>query len=85
MLPPLDKLEMTRMLHAQAQDMELPGSPSGKNGHPQLSQAAREVFGVNSIRELSVDQMRAMWNHMDKTGRLPTKSYLIEGTASHTI
>ena len=76
MLPPLDKLEMTRMLHALAQDMELPGSPSGKNGHPQLSQAAHEVFGVNSLRELSVDQMRSMWHHMDKTGRLPVKADL---------
>lgn len=72
-LPPIDKLEATRLLHARAQELALPGSPAGKSGHPQLSLAAKVLFGRKSFSELSVDQMLSMYHFMEEHRRLPRR------------
>lgn len=75
-LKPIDKFELNRMIHARAQELELPGSPAGKNGHPQLSWAARANFGVGSFSHLSVEQMRKLYDFMDDKKRLPVRGEL---------
>lgn len=75
-LEPIDKFEMNRLAHARAQEMELPGSPAGKNGHPQLSGVAKDVFGADSWSKLSVKQMRAVYDYMEQHGKLPTKGQI---------
>lgn len=72
-LPPIDKFEMNRMAHARAQEMELPGSPSGKSGHAALSQAAKDIYGVKSWSDMNVEQMRAVHDFLEKNKRLPVK------------
>ena len=63
-LAPIDKFEMNRMAHARAQELNLPGSPAGKSGHPNLSAMAKKKFGVNSWADLSVDQMRQVYDEL---------------------
>lgn len=70
-LPPVDKFEMNRMAHARAQELELPGSPAGKSGHAQLSQAAKDVYGVKSWGDLDAGQMKAIHQFVDKYHRMP--------------
>lgn len=72
-LKPIDKFEMNRMAHARAQEFHLPGSPAGKNGHPQLSQAARSIFGVKSWSDLGVDQMKSVHDFLEKNRRMPVR------------
>ncbi len=76
-LAPPDKFEMNRMLHARAQELALPGSPSGKNGHPQLSTTARMHFGVGSFSQLTAPQMKSLYDFLDKHRRLPAKGELV--------
>jgi len=64
------------MLHARAQELNLPGSPAGKNGHQMLSLAARSHYGVKSLSELNEAQMRAMYDFLDSKRRLPVKGEL---------
>ncbi len=70
-LPEIDKFEMNRLAHARAQELDLPGSPAGKQGHPNLSQAAKAIYGVKSWSELDVPQMRAIYEFMDTNGDVP--------------
>lgn len=70
-MKPIDKFEMNRMIHARAQELALPGSPAGSNGHPQLSMAAKAHFGVASLSQLTVDQMRKLYDFLDENKRLP--------------
>ena len=70
-LPSINKFEMNRMAHARAQELELPGSPAGKNGHANLSQLAKDVFGKKSWSDLTVEQMRDVYDFMDSQKRLP--------------
>jgi hypothetical protein len=70
-LEPIDKFEMNRLIHARAQEFELPGSPAGKNAHAQLSQAAKDAFGVKSFSDLDVKQMRELYDFLEKHNRLP--------------
>lgn len=64
------------MLHARAQELNLPGSPAGKNGHQMLSLAARSHYGVKSFSELNETQMKAMYDFLDSKRRLPVKGEL---------
>ncbi len=73
---PVDKFELNRMLHARAQELNLPGSPAGKNGHQMLSLAARSHYGVKSFSELSVPQMKNLYDFLDAKRRLPVKGEL---------
>ena len=75
-LKPIDKFEMNRMAHARAQELHLPGSPPGQNGHKQLSFAARLNFGVKSWSDLDVDQMRKVYDFLDAKKRLPVRGEL---------
>ena len=61
------------MIHARAQELALPGSPAGKNGHSQLSLAARTHFGAGSFSLLKPDQMRKLYDFLDTHRRLPVK------------
>lgn len=72
-MPPIDKFELNRMIHARAQELALPGSPAGKNGHQPLSLAARSHYGVKSFSELSLENMRKLYDFMDAKRRLPVK------------
>lgn len=72
-LPPPDKFELNRMAHARAQELELPGSPAGRNGHKQLSFVAKVVFGVKSWSDLDEGQMRGVVDFLDNKKRLPVK------------
>lgn len=62
--PAFSWAEMNRMVHARAHEMELPGSPAGTNGHPNLSEIAKKVYGVKSWGNLSVDQMNEVLNSL---------------------
>jgi len=64
--------DLNRQAHALAQDLELPGSPAGKNGHALLSKAAKDVYGVPSYANLSYEQKLAIHEYMLKTKRVPT-------------
>jgi hypothetical protein len=75
-LAPIDKFEMNRMLHARAQESSLPGSPAGFNGHPNISAAAKENFGVDSASKMNVQQMRMLYDYLEKNGRFPVKGEL---------
>jgi hypothetical protein len=72
-MKPVDKFELNRMIHARAQELHLPGSPSGQSGHPQLHRTAQSVFGVKSFSDLSIEQMRKLYDHLDSRKRLPAK------------
>lgn len=74
--PPLDRFEMSRMAHARAQELHLPGSPPGKNGHNQLSLAARLNYGVKSWGDLDTDQMKAIYEFLDRYKRIPVRGEL---------
>lgn len=75
-LKPIDKFELNRMAHARAQELRLPGSPPGVNGHPNLSRAAQVNFGVRSWSDLNVDQMRQIYDYLDTHKTLPSKGQL---------
>lgn len=75
-LPPVDKFELNRMLHARGQELWLPGSLPGENGHQALSRCARELFGVKSLSELDVDRMKALYLFLDEHRRLPKRGEL---------
>lgn len=77
-LPPITKFELNRLAHARAQEYILPGSPAGKSGHSQLSQAARDCFN-SSWSELDVDQMRSIYDFMERFRRLPFSSADLTG------
>lgn len=70
-LPPIDRFEMNRMAHARAQELALPGSPAGTNGHRQLTITAMQNFGVKSWSDLTVEQMRKVYEFLDERKRLP--------------
>lgn len=72
-LKPADKFELNRMIHARAQELELPGSPAGKNGHPALSSAAKIHFGVGSFSHLNATQIRKLYDFLDTNRRLPIR------------
>ena len=75
-LPPVSKFELNRMIHARAQELYLLGSPPGHSGHRQLHHAAMVHFGVKSFGDLSVEQMRALYNYLDANKRLPLRGEL---------
>lgn len=75
-LKPVDKFEMNRMIHARAQELALPGSPAGSNGHSLLSNTARQHFGVSSFSQLNVDQMKKLYEFLDAKRRMPVKGEL---------
>lgn len=75
-LKPIDKFEMNRMCHARAQELHLFGSPAGVNGHPQLSRAAQQNFGVRGWSDLTVDQMRQVYDFLDARKRMPMQGEL---------
>ena len=77
-LDPIDKMEMNRMAHARAQELRLPGSPPGKNGHRNLSIAANNLYGVRSWSDLNVDQMKKIYTFLDDRKRLPVQGELRE-------
>jgi hypothetical protein len=72
-LKPVTKFELNRMLHARAQELNLPGSPAGKSGHPQLHNAARSAFGVNSVADLDVARMQKLYEFLDAKKRMPMR------------
>ena len=71
-IAPVDRFELNRMCHARAQELKLPNSPAGKSGHPNLSQCAKDVFGVDSWSKLEAAQMRQIFDFMDQHERLPS-------------
>ena len=75
-LKPIDRFELTRMVHARAQELDIPGSPAGRNGHPQLSFAAKHNYGVKSWNDLNVHQMRAIYDFLDAHKRMPVRGEL---------
>ena len=75
-MSPITKFEMNRMVHARAQELHLTGSPAGQSGHPQLSRTATHIYGVSSFSDLNVDQMRAIYEYLDKHRRLPLRGEL---------
>ncbi len=75
-LKPADKFELNRMIHARAQELELPGSPAGKNGHPLLSNAAKVHYGVSSFSSLTGPQIKQLYDFLDTKRRLPVKGEL---------
>lgn len=70
-LRPIEQFEMNRMMHARAQEMNLPGSPAGKSAHPQLRKVAREVFGESSWSKLDAKQIRKVYDFLEAKKRLP--------------
>lgn len=72
-LKPIDKFELNRMCHARAQELHLFGSPAGQSGHPQLSMAAKTIYGAKSWSDLTVDQMRKIYEHLDTHKRMPKR------------
>ena len=72
-LPPIDKFELNRMVHARAQELWLPGSRPGTSGHKHLSMAAKIHFGKTSWADLNVDEMRKVYEFLDSQKRLPKK------------
>ncbi len=77
MLPPIGRFELNRMAHARAQELELPGSPAGQNGHKQLSFVAKINYGVR-WSDLNVDQMKAIYDHLDSRRTMPVPGDLRE-------
>ena len=75
-MAPIDRFEMNRMLHARAQETSLPGSPAGSNGHPNISAAAKENFGLDSASKMNVQQMRQLYDFLEQKGRFPIKGEL---------
>jgi hypothetical protein len=75
-MKPVDKFEMNRMAHARAQELNLPGSPAGRNGHRLLSHAALAHFGRPSWSHLTVNEMRAIYEFMDTHHRMPARGEL---------
>ena len=61
-LPPIDKFEGNRLLHARAKELELPGSPAGSNkgAHDYLHNLAVKRFGVSSVMDLTPEQMKEL-------------------------
>jgi hypothetical protein len=78
-LKPVTKFELNRMIHARAQELPLPGSPAGKSGHPNLHNAARIHFGVTSLSQLGVPQLRQLYDFLDERKRLPLRGELPAG------
>ena len=72
----LTKFEMNRMAHARAQETHLFGSPPGKSGHKNLSYAAMQNYGVKSWSDLTVHQMKSIYEYLDRHKRLPAKGEL---------
>ena len=69
---PAAHTDLIRQAHALAQELDLPGSPAGTNGHPILSKAARDVYGVNSYSKLSYEQKLALHEYMLTNHTAPT-------------
>jgi hypothetical protein len=63
-LPALDRVEMNRMLHAKAQQLNLPGSPPGVRAPGFLGGLAREHF-QKPYESLNLDQMKQLYNLLD--------------------
>lgn len=63
-LPPLDKVEMNRMLHAKVQRMNLPGSPAGQKAPGFLSTKAMQIYN-KSWDDLTIDEMKDLYNRLD--------------------
>lgn len=72
-MKPIDKFELNRMVHARAQEIHLPGSPPGVNGHPHLTNIAKEHFGARSWSDLNLEQMRKVYDFLDGHRRLPKR------------
>ena len=75
-LTPINKFEMNRLIHARAQELELADSPAGKNGHTVLSKTAKEVYGVKSFSDLTVEQMKELYDFMEQWKYLPKRAEL---------
>lgn len=65
--------DVSRQVHSNAQDLELPGSPAGKSGHSGLSKAAKDTYGVKSWAELEPEQAQAIGDFIRKNKRWPNK------------
>jgi len=61
------------MAHARAQEIPLPGSPAGQSGHNHLSVAAFHHFGAKSWSDLTVNQMKSIYEFMDTHKRMPMR------------
>lgn len=72
-LPPIDKFELSRMSHARAQELNLPGSPPGKSGHKLLHYAAMSHFKKTHWSDLTVGEMRKVYDFLDVNKRMPIK------------
>lgn len=75
-LKSVNKFELNRMIHARAQEMHLMHSPAGQRAHPQLLQSAQRCFGVKSWSDMSVDQMKKMYDFLEERKRLPLRADL---------
>lgn len=82
---PPSHTDLIRQLHANAQDFELPGSAAGQKGTQQLRNAAKAVFGTDSLKELSYEQALVLNEYMLrkkqglKTSLPQSKADLIQG------
>lgn len=63
--------DLIRQIHAVTKEMPLEGSPAGANAHPLLSDAAKKIFGVKSLSELTYDQLQKMNEFILKNKRIP--------------
>lgn len=75
-LTTLSKVEVSRMAHARAQELELQESPAGKNGHNLLSKVAKDNYGRKSWSLLNIYQMQAIHDFLTEHKRMPNKGEL---------
>jgi len=75
-LPPVDKFELNRMVHARVGELALPASPPGQSGHKLLHWIALTHFRKKSWSDLNVDQMKQVYLFIDANKRLPKKGEL---------
>jgi hypothetical protein len=66
----LTNAELDKMAHGKARDADLPGSPPGASGHPNLSRAAEANFGKKSWTHLDADEK---WQIIDYLNRHPDR------------
>ncbi len=76
LLPELTKFEMNRLAHARAQEVHLPHSKPGQSGHSHLSQAALIHYGKKSWSDLSVEEMKKIYEFLDEKRRMPKRGEL---------
>jgi hypothetical protein len=63
--------DLLRQIHANARELDLPGSPPGANGHAVISKAAKDIYGVNSLSELPYEKLLELNEALLRTKGIP--------------